>query len=172
MLQADYIQRDIFDHILAVLMPSNRLAIEVSLATGLRIGDVLNIRSDKLAKRMSVREAKTGKIKRITLSTSLLDALIAQSGRLFVFEHRLDYRKHRTRQAVYKDIKRACVAYRLPKTLQVSPHSARKIYAVNKYQTSYSLDKVKQLLNHSDEAVTMLYAMADTITERRQHRKR
>lgn len=49
----------------------------------------------------------------------------------------------------------------------LSPHSARKIYAVTEYRRTGSLQRVKELLNHSDEAVTMLYAMADELTERR-----
>lgn len=79
----------------------------------------------------------------------------------------MDWRKHRTRQAVYKDIKRAARLFRLPAQLQVSPHTARKVYAVAAYQTSGSLKRVQALLQHSDEAVTMLYAMADELTARR-----
>ena len=127
-----YMERDEFEHILAALTPENRLACEVSACTGLRIGAVLNLRSERLQERMTVRELKTGKTKRIRLPAALLDRLVAISGKVYVFEGRLDYRKHRTRQAVYKD-----------------------------------LAAVQKLLNHEDEAVTMLYAMADQLTERR-----
>ena len=48
-----------FEHLLAALMPPNRLACEVSACTGLRISDVLNLRTAKLAERFSVRELKT-----------------------------------------------------------------------------------------------------------------
>lgn len=48
----------------------------------------------------------------------------------------------------------------------VSPHTARKIYAVQEYHKCGSLRRVQGLLNHGDEAVTMLYAMADVITRR------
>lgn len=82
-----------FEHLLAALMPPNRLACEVSACTGLRISDVLNLRTAKLAERFSVRELKTGKIKRVRLPRSLLDRLLAQAGRIYVFENRLDYRK-------------------------------------------------------------------------------
>ena len=50
--------------------------------------------------------------------------------------------------------------------MTIAPHTARKIFAVSKYQNGCSLAKVKQLLNHSDEAVTVLYAMADQLTAR------
>ena len=44
----------------------------------------------------------------------------------------------------------------------------RKIYAVNAYAKSGGdISKVQKLLNHSDPAVTMVYAMADVITQRK-----
>lgn len=59
--RADYIAKQEFKHLLAALMPPNRLALEVSLATGLRISDVLNLRTERLEERMTIRELKTGK---------------------------------------------------------------------------------------------------------------
>lgn len=167
-MRSDWVPPDIFRHILAALMPPNRLALEVSLYTGLRIGDVLSIPTDRLSQRMTVTESKTGKRRRIYIPTKLLERLISHAGKKWVFEGRLDWKKHRTRQAVYKDIKRACNLFRLPygKRLQISPHTARKVYAVTEYQTSGSLKRVQQLLQHDSEAVTMLYAMADKLSEK------
>lgn len=149
-------------HILAALMPVNRLAIEVSIYTGLRIGDVLRLKTCNLDKeRFTVKEMKTGKSKRVRLPMWLRDELRHIAGRYYVFEGRSDAKKTRTRQAVYKDLRRAAKLYRL--NAHVSPHSARKIYAVEEYKRTGSIAKVKELLNHSDEAVTMLYAMADEL---------
>lgn len=149
-------------HILAALMPVNRLAIEVSIYTGLRIGDVLRLKTCNLDKeRFTVKEMKTGKSKRVRLPMWLRDELRHIAGRYYVFEARSDAKKTRTRQAVYKDLRRAAKLYRL--NAHVSPHSARKIYAVEEYKRTGSIAKVKELLNHSDEAVTMLYAMADEL---------
>lgn len=167
-MRSDYIFKGELEHILAALMPENRLACEVSLATGLRISDVLNMRSDKLSERMYIRELKTGKTRCIRLGRELLDRLHACKGKIYVFEGRYDYRKPRTRQAVYKDLKRAAALFRIDKNLQISPHSIRKVWSVEKYRAcGNNLKKIQQLLNHNDEAVTMLYAMADVLTERR-----
>lgn len=165
--RADYIAKQEFKHLLAALMPPNRLALEISLATGLRISDVLNMRTAQLAERMTVRELKTGKNRRVRLPLELYQRCLSQAGKVWVFEGRTDWKKHRTRQAVYKDIKRTAALFRLPHGLQISPHTARKVYAVAAYQQSGSLRHVQQLLQHSDEAVTMLYAMADEMTARR-----
>lgn len=164
-ITADYIKPDNFAHILSALMPANRLALITSLTTGLRIDDVLSLKTETIKnERFTVKEMKTGKTKRVRLSKELRNKLFAQSGRFFVFEHRTDPKKHRTRQAVFKDLKRACKLFRV-EGLNISPHTARKIYAVEQYKRTCSLRSVQKLLNHSDEAVTMLYAMADAMTQ-------
>lgn len=165
-MRTDYVNNDIMGNILSALTLENRLAIYVSLTTGLRISDVLNLRTNQLKQRFVVRELKTGKTRNVRLSDKLLDDLIAISGKIFVFENRLNPRKHRTRQAVWYDIKRAARAFRVKK-LVVAPHSARKIYAVNQYKRTCDIKRVQELLNHSDESVTMIYAIADQISEKK-----
>lgn len=153
-------------HILAALTYENRLAITVSLLTGLRIGDVLNLRSrDLLRDRFTITEEKTLKRRTIRIPVELRDELQSIAGKIFVFENRISARKHRTRQAVYKDIKRAARAFRIKSN--ISCHTARKIYAVSEYKKDFSVARVKKLLNHSSEAVTMIYAIADELTERK-----
>ena len=158
-------------HILAALTYENRLAITVSLLTGLRIGDVLNLRSrDLLRDRITITEEKTLKRRTIRVPDKLRDELQGIAGKIYVFENRLSARKHRTRQAVYKDIKRAAKAIRMKR--KTSCQSARKIYAVSEYKKDFSVARVKKLLNHSNEAVTMIYAIADELTERKTTRSK
>lgn len=153
-------------HILAALMPANRLVCEVQLATGLRIGDVLALKREAVSRgRFTIKEEKTGKSRRVRIPEHLQAQLLAQSGRVFVFEGRLDQFKHRTRQAVFKDIKRACKAFRI--TEQISPHSMRKVFATEFFHKTGDIKRVQKLLNHSDEAVTFIYAMADVLSTTR-----
>lgn len=170
-MRSCYVNDDTFTAILMGLMPANALAIEVSLRYGMRIGDVLALRRSDVEKgRFTYKEEKTGKSRRLDLSADIQRRLLAQCGRVWVFEHRTDWRKHRTRQAVYKDIKRISRAFRLR---GVSPHSARKVYAVNAYKRSGGdLKRVQRLLNHSSEAVTMLYALADELNGKNVSRKK
>lgn len=166
-IKSDYVFEDNFRHILAALTEPNRLALEVSLNTGLRISDVLSLPSEVLSReRFTVREQKTGKARRVRLPRELRDELRSIAGSYYIFEGRTDPKKHRTRQAVYKDLKRAQAILRV-KNSQISPHSARKIYAVKALGKYGSLKKVQALLNHSDESVTAVYAMADVLTARR-----
>lgn len=163
-MRTDYMRREDFERVLSALMPENRLILEVSLYTGLRLSDVLNFRTEKLSERFTVRELKTGKRRVVRLSTELLDRCLMVAGKIWVFEHRIDYRKHRTRQAVFKDIKKVAKMWRIREN--IAPHSARKVFAVSVLKKYGSVKKVQNLLNHDDEAVTLLYCLADQITER------
>lgn len=157
---------DSMEIVLRLLTAPNELACRVSLETGLRIGDVLALRASSLCKdSFVVTESKTGKRRKVRLSEALRAALARQSGRVYVFEGRTNAYKHRTRQAVYKDIKRAAKAARLD--CAVGAHSMRKSYAVRKYRACGDMRKVQKLLLHSDEAVTRLYALADVIEARK-----
>ena len=172
--RADWVPGDLMTHILAALMPENSLALRVSLRTGLRIDDVLSLRRSDIQKgqRFTVREHKTGKTKRIYLPEDLHNELMETCGRWFVFEGRTDAKKHRTRQAVNKDLARAAEAFRVPAAVQVSPHSARKIYAVEMFDKYGKAEKVQQLLNHSRESVTLLYCMAEQIYNKKAARRK
>lgn len=164
-MRSKWVEDNTMKCILAALMPANRLACEVSLRYGMRIGDVLNLKVEQVMKGdFTYVEQKTGKRRRCHMSPDFVGELLRQSGRVYVFENRIDWRKHRTRQAVYKDIRRVGQAFRLS---GVSPHSCRKSYAVSAYKRyGYDLRRVQRLLNHSDEAVTILYAMADLMSKR------
>jgi len=148
-------------------MPPNRLALEVSLYTGLRLSDVLSLKTQNIKQRFSIQEQKTGKRKHIYLPKELQERMLMQAGQVYVFPHRLDGKKHRTRQAVWKDINRSMKLFRIPKDLVVSPHTCRKVYAVERFRKTGNLKEVQQLLNHSSEGVTAIYAMADIMTERK-----
>lgn len=161
MARSRFIERQLFEHLLAGLMPENAEALRLSLDYGLRIGDVLRMPSAVLVSgRWSFKEEKTGKRRRIRLSPTHIAACRAFAGKYYVFEHRTNARRHRTRQAVYKDLRRIAQAFRLR---YVSPHTARKVYAVERFRACGDLKRVQRLLNHSDEAVTVLYALADQL---------
>ena len=64
-MRAEWIPGDVMGALLAAMMPANALALEASMATGLRIGDVLAITRQQCARgRFTVSEEKTGKHRR------------------------------------------------------------------------------------------------------------
>ena len=164
MARSKWVPREYMEHILALCTVENEEALRVSMDYGARIGDVLSMRTEAARSgRWNYREQKTGKRRRVRLSAAHRQRLLSIAGKVYVFSHRLDWTKHRTRQAVYKDLRRAAEAFRV---VGVSPHTERKIYSVEQYKKSGgNMKKVQKLLNHSDEAVTVLYALADTISK-------
>ena len=145
---------------LAALLPDNRNVMRVCLHTGLRISDVLALKPEQLRRRFTITEQKTGKRRAVSLTDALLRDLQARAGEHWVFPGR-DPTKHRTRQAVWRDVKRAAKAFRLPQN--VAPHSARKVYAVNMLHKYGDIEKVRRALNHDSAYVTYIYAMADRL---------
>lgn len=153
------------------LSPANRLVCELSLQTGWRIDDVLELTAEQIhsavnskAHKLTIKEKKTNKKSTKTIKKELLEAVQRQSGRIWAFEGRDDYRKHRSRQAVYRDLKKSAKNFRIK--INLSPHSLRKNYAVALMKEKKDLSAVQKALNHDNIAVTMIYAMADELTQR------
>lgn len=168
-MKTEYLLQHQVDLVLQLLTPANRLVMRVALHTGLRIGDILQLRPWQLRQNFWVTEQKTGKRRQIGLPVPLLNDLRLESGAAWVFEG-ADPHKHRSRQAVWKDVKRACAACRLPQN--VGPHSARKVYAVGLLERYGDIDRVRRALNHSSVEVTLIYAMADQLLQQRNRKRR
>lgn len=144
-------------------MPGNRLVALVMLRTGLRVSDVLSLKAEQLARSFWVTESKTGKRRHVGLPDDLIAEIRSQAGgSAWAFPSPRDPAKHRTRQAVWKDIDRTAKALRLP--VNAGCHSMRKAYAVDLMHKYGDIEKVRRALNHDNPAVTMLYAMADHLT--------
>lgn len=156
-IRTEYLLDKELEHVLAVLTPSNALVCQVCLHAGLRIGDVLNLKTAQIKPRFWITEQKTGKRRMVGLPEPLREAILEQAGKVWAFPGR-GKTGHRTRQAVWKDVKRAARMFRLDQN--VAPHSFRKVYAVDLYEQYGDLKTVQKALNHSSEATTMLYACA------------
>lgn len=168
-MKTEYLLHREVEHVLAALMPVNRVIMRVCIHTGLRIGDVLALRTAQIGPRFWITEQKTGKRRIVGLPADLLADMRKIAGKKYVFEHKNDPERHRTRQAVWKDVKRAAKAFRLPQN--VAPHSARKVYAVDLLAKYGDIAKVQRALNHSGPSVTMIYAMADQLYRQKYRKK-
>lgn len=171
-MTTEYLLQEQVDRVLLLLTPVNRLVMRVALHTGLRVSDVLALKTADLRRgpRWAVCEAKTGKRKLVALPHDLWHELQGICGTEWVFPSRNDPKKHRSRQAVWRDIKRAAKACRLPQN--IGPHSARKVYAVRLMERYGDIEKVRKCLNHDRFATTMIYAMADSLMTAKHKRRR
>lgn len=168
-MTVDYLLQREVDLVLASLTPGNALVMRVALHNGLRVSDVLNLKTAQLAPRFWITEGKTGKRKQVGLPEPLLSDLKRHAGEYWVFPGK-DPGKPRTRQAVWKDVKRAAKAMRLPQN--VGTHSARKVYAVELLEKYGDIDRVRKALNHDSIGVTLIYAMADRQLQSKTRRRR
>ena len=165
-MRSEWVNEETMGLVLAAMMPGNALAVEVSIATGLRIDDVLALKTETVQRtaRPYVRDSKTGKTHRIYLPRELRAAMLAQAGRVYVWEHRTDWTRHKTRQAVYKDMRQAAKVFERVGRLHahVSPHSGRKIAGARAFHKG-GLAAAAALLNHDQghPLVTLLYALSD-----------
>lgn len=165
-LKAEYISREAWLALLPSMRPENARALAVSLETGLRIDDVLKIRIRDLVddeeRGQGVRYVarKTGKEGFARCSRGLLDLLRAGADPAGVcFPARGGWKSpHRTRQAVWKDLRRAAKNAGIKP--HISPHSARKTFAVELYHDR-GIEAVQAALQHGNINTTNLYAFAD-----------
>ena len=157
-MRTEYLIEKEVERVLDLLTYENRLVLRVLLHTGIRIGDALALRPWQLKPNFWITEQKTGKRRQIGLPEPLLSDLRRSSDSEWVFPGSKPG-KHRTRQAVWKDVKRAAAALRL--TANAAPHSARKVYAVELLQKYGDIERVRRALNHGGLEVTLIYAMAD-----------
>lgn len=157
-MRVEYMLRRQVDLVLTGLLPIDRRIMQVAIHTGLRVSDVLSLRTEQLSPRMWVLEKKTKKRRQVGLPQWLLDDVRSHAGEVWAFPGR-DGRLPRTRQAVWKDVKRVALALRLPQN--IGPHSARKVYAVRLRERYGDIKHVQNALRHSSECVTLIYAMAD-----------
>lgn len=180
----DYIPEQVFEDVLRFLRRPNAVVLRVMMRYGMRIGDALaQRRADWLAvwngqaESVVYVEEKTGKLREFRPDAESFGWIwsLPQVESEGLFPGR-DPQKHRTRQAVWKDLHQVAQLYRVDgKRLcrRLGTHTARKIYAVARYRHAQAqgvddpLDVVRQDLNHSDRAVTFLYALADLITKSR-----
>lgn len=165
-MRADYLIDKELEKILSTMNEGNSLVCQVSLHTGLRISDVLRLRMEQLKPRFWVVEQKTGKHRQVGIPEELREAIKEHNARAgggsWCFPG-ADTGKHRTRQAVWRDMKRVADFYRLK--VNVAPHSMRKVYAVELMKKYGDIEKVKRALNHESASVTMLYVLAAKLAE-------
>ena len=160
-MTTEYLLNQELERVLCALTPTNRLVCEVMLQTGLRVSDVLNLRTEGLKPVMWVTEKKTGKRRQIGFTNALYSRMIEQAGEVYVFPHRTDPTRPRSRQTVWADVDRAARAFRMPQN--IGTHSMRKVYAVHLLEKYGDIERVQRALKHGSMYVTMLYATADKL---------
>ncbi len=152
--------------IFANLPTERRLIFEISLATGLRIGDVLKIRArdvrsvgrgEMLIKFTAEKTGKRGEcVLNGTISKHLFSLRRGKKGFLWASRSKSG---HITRQTAWNWFKAAAKAAKI-EIKGVSPHALRKSFAV-KLRHERGIEAAQRALQHTNCAQTAIYAYSD-----------
>ena len=170
-MRSKYIDKNTVAKLRSVIGADDWLPLRISLETGLRIGDCVDllfgqVSSHKGTPFIRATAQKTHKSGDFPISESLYKLIKGRQKRLsatktdFIFAS-YGASGHLTRQAAWKRIKRACELLGI-ESAGISPHSLRKCFAVA-LMREHGLDAVRRALQHSNDAVTRVYAYADSI---------
>ena len=161
-MRSDYIKKSVYDRIYNAMQYENMLAVQLSIETGARIGDIVSLRTDNLKKNtIKYIASKTGKEDKKVISAELAKRLRKNASGGYLFPSTTSSSGHRTRQAVWTDIKKAAKLCGIKSN--VSPHSARKTYAVEDYHRN-GLNKAQADLQHDNLNTTLLYVLSDQLS--------
>lgn len=134
------------------------LPLWLALETGLRIGDVVKLKRENLKPDgLHYRAQKTRKQGVAQVSAELRRRLPARGKWLFPSPYKKG--EHITRQCAWARIKRAAKRAGLNPE-GVSPHSLRKVFAVELYREK-GFEAVKKALQHANALTTEVYSFAD-----------
>ena len=162
-MKSDYIKPSVYNRIYSYMQYENALCLRLCLETGLRVGDALKVRAEDIRGRtLHFTAEKTGKAGKKVISKKLAGELLRLAGGSgYCFKGRGGSDRHRTRQTVWKDVKKAARAAGLSEN--VCPHSTRKTYAVNVFHEK-GIQAAEDELQHDRLETTMLYAFSDLLT--------
>ena len=135
--------------LLKLLPDASALAVRISADTGLRISDILAIRSGELDTTMRVIEGKTGKSRTVRPRPATLKAAKAYAA------HGCDRLIPHAPSTIYRQIRRAATELGME---HVSMHSIRKLYA-RQYCRAHGLAATQRELRHDYLSTTMLYVL-------------
>lgn len=162
-MRADYITDAEYKRILSCLPKRYELICRIMNSTGLRVGDVVSLTPRQLVtQRPTIHEQKTSKTKRVFIGKKLRTELLYYSGKDYCFPAKRG--GHISRQSVNYQLTKAAKAAGIK--ANVTPHSFRKRYAVNSFKR-YGLDRTIKLLNHDNLTTTLLYALSDSFTRKK-----
>lgn len=161
-MRSKYIDTEELEKLRAMLAEEAWLPLWVSLETGLRIGDVVKLRKANLKPDgLHYKAQKTGKNGVAKVSANLRRELSVRRGK-WLFPSPYKAGKHITRQCAWARIKAACKRAGI-EAEGVSPHSLRKVFAVELYREK-GFKAVKEALQHRNAATTEIYSFADWST--------
>lgn len=159
-MRTEYLSPKTLDALIGFMTPCTALPMRVSMETGLRIGDVVSLRTENLVgTEIRYTAHKTKKQGVAKISVELMNLLLRNCDNGYLFPSANSKYGHISRQAVWKQVKKAALIANIEKN--IAPHTARKTYAVGEFK-AHGLAAVQKALQHSRVDTTLLYCLSDT----------
>lgn len=159
-MRTEYLNPDTLYKITNRMTSPTGLVMRLCLETGLRVGDAVALPTSALrGTEIHYTAQKTGKDGICKITPELMRDLMRNCDGDFLFPSRKSQSGHMTRQAIWKQVKKAVDKEHIEKN--IAPHSARKSYAVEVFKKQ-GLSAVQKALQHSRVDTTLLYCLSDT----------
>ena len=160
MNKAKLITNETADAIAAKLAPTERLIFRLAIETGFRISDILNLKAD-VKQTITIVERKTKKFRSVRISDELYQDLLKYSPLYYpdryLFKSVRSLYKPYSRMTYHRRLKQAAKALQI----DFSAHSMRKLYALNIFARTGSIEAVKEAMNHKYITTTATYLGID-----------
>ncbi|WP_461311048.1 site-specific integrase [Bacillus altitudinis] len=131
----------------------------LGVSLGLRISDLLTIRVGDLRgqSHLAIREGKTGKIRDIKLSSTVVKLAQKLDGDddSYVFQSRKGINKPISRVQAYRVLNAA--AERAGINIDIGTHTLRKTFGYQLYSKGINITRIMKVFGHSSEAQTLKY---------------
>ena len=156
--------------VLSRLNPADKELALLLVDTGFRLDDIMHVRRWQLCKpTLTLLERKTGKLRTVSLSHTHIKHWTEGTSKK---EHPLSFAFPRlARRGKRRKMHRTTFWRHFSEAVRscgfaecgYSPHSLRKVYAVNLLRRTRSLEFVQRDLGHSHIGTTALYALSDVM---------
>lgn len=148
-----------YQKVTSLMSPQLRLAWDVALKTGLRVSDIIQLRVSRLHEGQNIiTEQKTGKERKVYFDVLMLTRMQASADFYksdWVFPSPRDPKKHMHRDYLGKELRKITRALKINACIGL--HSARKMYALDKFKELGDIESVRADLGHSTISTTLLY---------------
>lgn len=169
-MRTDYITPQECDELIAALPKEYRPIVICAAETGFRIGDLCRAKwtaYDEAEQTLTLVEEKTGKVRTAGVTPRLRMALDGQRARQTAFEKYIfpgrEPCKPVSRSTVWRWITRTWSWLHDDSQRVISPHSMRKMYAVERRKAGAEIWEIRDDFNHDRESTTIQYAFADIL---------
>ena len=139
----------------------NLLLFSLGINTGLRISDILNLKTENVKNQdyITLIEKKTKKYRKIKLS-KILKQIIKKYVKTmnnddYLFKSRKGKNKPISRIQAYRIIKSACKQTNINQNF--GTHTLRKTFGYHFYKKTKDIVLLQNILNHSSQSVTLRY---------------